>query len=68
MPTCFPVLSSSSAPRRTLLAAALLALSGAATAFSPTVVNTNITEADVRSAQAGARPSSRSAKTTPAAV
>lgn len=53
MPTCFPVLSSSSAPRRTLLAATLLALSGAATAFSPTVVNTNITEADVRSAQEG---------------
>ena len=39
--------------RRGALAAALLALSGAALAFQPTVVNTNITEADVRAAQEG---------------
>lgn len=39
--------------RRGALASALLALSGAALAFQPTVVNTNITEADVRAAQEG---------------
>ncbi len=39
--------------RRGALAAVLLAPSGAALAFQPTVVNTNITEADVRAAQEG---------------
>jgi hypothetical protein len=39
--------------RRGALASALLALSGAALAFQPTVVNTNITEADVRAIQEG---------------
>lgn len=39
--------------RRGALASALLALSGAAMAFQPTVVNTNVTEADVRAIQEG---------------
>lgn len=39
--------------RRTVLASALVGLTGAAMAFQPTVVNTNITEADVRAAQEG---------------
>lgn len=38
-------------PRRTLLALALSAASAAALASTPTVVNTNITEAEVRAAQ-----------------
>lgn len=39
------------APRRTLLALALTLASASAMAFTPTVVNTNITEADVKAAQ-----------------
>ena len=38
-------------PRRTLLALALSAVSASAMAFTPTVVNTNITEAEVKAAQ-----------------
>lgn len=40
-------------PRRTLLALALTLASASALAFTPTVVNTNITEADVKAAQEG---------------
>ena len=38
-------------PRRTLLALALSAMSASAMAFTPTVVNKNITEAEVKAAQ-----------------
>lgn len=38
-------------PRRTLLTLALSAASASALAFTPTVVNTNITEAEVKAAQ-----------------